>query len=173
MQVNTSEATVLAAGAGRLTAEGERFPPWPRAGDIVTFAPEKAQALGDGEALIDAEDVIGLVRSDGSLYPLSDWVQVIPDPKAHESKGGIRLSDRVQRYRIRGTVLEYGPGLLEVEGTCAVRRRTVHEILNLPPDFDLSGRDVFWKRDARVVQLGREQVECWLVSAGDLIGYLE
>ena len=175
MRANTSEAEVVARGFGRRVAGGgieERFAPWPCVGDIVTFEPHRAHRLDEDTAVIDAEDCLAIVCGD-QVFPLSDWVAVKPESRPQVSEGGVRLSDRVQHFRCRGTILEYGCGVLEIEGTCARRRKTVHEILNLPSDFALAGVDVFWKRDATIIQLGREKVELWLVKAQDLLSIVE
>lgn len=184
MQTNSTEAEVLGVGPGRylvpdaLSSLNFRVRPWPQIGDVVVFEPHMARligpnevGIGENEAFIDCEACLGVVRGDGSLSPLSDWIVVKPETRPDESAGGVRLGDRVQRWRQRGTVVSWGPGYLYTEGPCAVKRKTVPGILNL--STFRAGLVVYWKASARILQIGRDQVEAWMCRAGDLVAWEE
>lgn len=172
MRINTSEAEVIGVGPGRaLAGEDYRFRPWPRVGDIVVFEPHMARKVWENDAFIDAEGILGVVLGDGQLSPLSDWCLVKPERRPNTTAEGVRLSDRVQLWRTKGKVVSAGPGYLFVDGPCAVKRKTVYAIMNWPNDRPLIGSVVFWKRDARILEIGREVVDHWLVRAGALVAY--
>lgn len=183
MQVNTSEAEVIAAGPGRLAPAGEeemwaRWKPWPKVGNTVLFEDHAAPRVGEDEegrglAYIDSEAVLGVVLPSGVLSPLSDYLLIRPEARPDTSRGGIRLSDRVQLWRQAGEVIAFGPGLLQTEGGCAKGRVTVKEALCWPAGFLLVGATVYWERTASVLQVGREVVESWLIHASDVIAYDE
>jgi co-chaperonin GroES (HSP10) len=169
MRQNSTEAEVIGVGPGRWALDSDppfRFQPWPRVGDIVAFEEHMARRIGD-EAFIDAEAVLGVVMGTGTLRPLSDWLMLKPEPRPEETAEGVHYPTLMQRWRQKGTVLDYGPGYLYVSGPCGRLRRTVPEILNLT-DLPV-GSIVYWRKQAHILQIGREVVDAWLVRAGDLV----
>lgn len=179
MQVNTTEAEVIGVGPGRWWANGGgRAAPWPDVGDVCCFEPHMCRrigpndaGLGEDEGFVDCEAVVGLTTASDDFVPLSCWIKINPEPRPDESLGGVRLSDRIQRWRSSGTVRAVGPGYLHSEGPCAIRRETVEDILNWPKNRPLVGATVFWKKEARILQVGRDEVSFWLVRAGDVLCY--
>lgn len=179
-QRNVSEAEVVAVGPGRWSEPNDgplgdwyfRFIPWPQAGDVVLLREHTGQCVGEDDAYVDAEEVLGVISGD-VLIPLSDWILLTPESRPDVSRGGVHLSDNVQRWRQKGRVEAYGPGALILEEGCAVKRLTVKEALQWPVGYSLVGADVYWERGAEVLQVGRERVEAWLVRATSVIGYDE
>lgn len=170
-QQRPSEGTVLAAGPGRAIAGSPvRTVIWPQAGDRIVFARADFEDCGaDGEGLVQAEDVIGIVDPETEeVRPENDWIAIDRDRAETESAGGILLPEISRKRAKHGVVRDFGPGRTILKGPWFGVRRDIRAIIGLKSDEPLIGRTVYWEPSAKVVHVGGKH-PCTFVRASDLM----
>lgn len=175
---NWTQGEVLASGPGfRLPESGVPMSNQADAGFEVLFQRSSYIEFSDNvrEGMVRDRDlvaVIGLDKDENGfkegIYPLNDWVALSLEG-SQEFHGNIAIPDEWQRRPLRGRVLNYGSGRLITGRTNTGYFSDVCSIIGLSPDTPLEGAIVYWSADADCLEVYRDDVECLLVRAQDLL----
>lgn len=166
---NTWHLEVLAAGPGPRRGSLGLEP-----GTHVLIPKHAYVPVNKLEARVRAEDVLASIYQDEdgrpALVPENDLLLIERDEAEARTRGGLILPEVARRRARRGRVVEAGPGRLRLTGILAGERVSCYSIANLPNDYSLLGRVVYWPEhnadSFEVVSNGRSM---WLIRASDLI----
>lgn len=162
---NWQDAQVLRRGPGLGTGGLQVF-----TGERVVFLQHQFRPLVSGSrfGMIADEALIAIV-ADGDILPLNNWVQIELEEFEKSTAGGVLIPQENQRRLNRGTVLDYGDGVLSRSWRNYGQRRAVRSIMNLADDCPLIGQRAWWGSAQEAYEIGSESVQAVLVKADDLL----
>ena len=115
-QEKTAEGTVLAVGKGISNhIHGGWHPPCVAVGDRVLFKTYAENEVGK-DLLIREDEIAGVVKPNGTVFPIHDRVFVERDPEVGMS-GLVIIPDSAREKTIEGTVVAVGSGKILENGT--------------------------------------------------------
>lgn len=173
-KTNHEEGEVVAVGPGRqipTRSGGFLTVMWVATGDRVFFQPHDLHWIDPRRRIVclAQEDLIAIVRDDGTLRPLNEWCVLRPGEPEMPS-ATIALPQGLRKRKDCGRLLDCGPGplVLDPQAGDIGTHRDLCVTMGLS---EAVGRTVYFDQGAEVLAVGRGAIDVWCVRMTDLVVY--
>jgi co-chaperonin GroES (HSP10) len=170
---NWTHGTVRASGPGMRVEQCQLMNQADEDFDVL-FLRESFRALYKGarEGTVRDRHLVAMLGMDDDLepviFPCNDWV-LLSLAQCETEHSRVAIPEEFQRRPLRGFVFSWGPGRIIERGKYLGNRQEVCRIIGVDPELLLRGSEVYWDASADCLEVYRDEVECLLVRAGDLI----